>query len=75
LEGGLQWKDGVGTVLPQFLLRVVTPGIWLSSMMASLGAAFWFGLLNKLVGLKSVMQEAAAKTRAAREADLRAPLK
>lgn len=75
LDGALQWKDGVTEVAPQFLARLVTPGIWLSAMMVSLGAAFWFGLLNKLVGLKSVMQEAANRTRAVREADQRAAQK
>lgn len=51
--------------------RLASPGIWLSAVMVSLGTAFWFGLLNRLVGLKSSMKEALDKTRALREADTR----
>jgi hypothetical protein len=75
LGGALQWKDGPGTVARTFAVRVVTPGIWLSAMMVSLGTAFWFGLLNRLVGLKSAMKEATERGRAEREADQRAPRK
>lgn len=71
LKGMLRWEDGPGHVAWEFLLRLLSPGIWLSAVMTSLGTAFWFGLLNKLVGIKSLMQEASEKVRSAREADQR----
>ncbi|MGK4002386.1 hypothetical protein WMF31_07175 [Sorangium sp. So ce1036] len=46
-EGVVRWLRGV-------LDRIVSPGILITAAAASLGAPFWFDLLNKLVNLRTV---------------------
>lgn len=46
-EGVVRWIRGV-------LDRIVSPGILITAAAASLGAPFWFDLLNKLVNLRTV---------------------
>ncbi|WP_437276533.1 hypothetical protein WME90_35545 [Sorangium sp. So ce375] len=46
-EGAVGWIRGV-------LDRILTPGILITAAAASLGAPFWFDLLNKLVNLRTV---------------------
>lgn len=56
LWGVLEWLLGEGTVgwIRGVLDRIFSPGILITTAAASLGAPFWFDLLNKLVNLRTV---------------------
>lgn len=46
-------------------------GVFATWMMVSLGAPFWLGVLERLLGLRSLMSQKASEQRAWREQDLR----
>lgn len=72
LKDQLSWDMGYQRLAAAFGDRMTSFGIWLSAVMVSLGTAFWYGLLKKLIGLKSSMKEAAEAMQGEREGDQRA---
>lgn len=50
--------------------RVVSPGVLLTWVLVSLGAPFWMEVLNRLLGLRSIMDRKAIDQRSLRDRDL-----